>query len=168
MCELINTLNVLVSCTQLVHSIGVDKLGHIGACALPIGGCAQPLEMSPTHIKTTPSYHVLSLGDQYIEYVCGRRLNLGWIKWAMLRLSGKLTVFDSISLGVTKGSETELHRDCRRHWSVNRRVYACCRQTVTNYKRPLLCQGNFAMLSTPLVNSGGFQEINSAEIRSWS
>ena len=106
MCELINTLNVLVSCTQLVHSIGVDKLGHIGACALPIGGCAlpiggcaQPLEMSPTHIKTTPSYHVLSLGDQYIEYVCGRRLNLGWIKWAMLRLSGKLTIFDSISLG---------------------------------------------------------------------
>ena len=100
MCELINTLNVLVSCTPLVHSSGIDKLGHIGACALPIGGCAPPLEVSPTHIKkTTSSCHVLSLRDQYIKRVCGRRLNLWRTEWAMLRLSGQLTVFDSISLG---------------------------------------------------------------------
>jgi len=35
--------NVMVS--------SVTKLGHTRACALPVGGCALPLEVCPTNIK---------------------------------------------------------------------------------------------------------------------
>ena len=81
----------------------VAKLGHTGACALPIGGCALPLEVCPTvggvpycwrcALPTVNNYRYPKLPRaQRLGCVCGRWLNLhGEIEQAMLTLSGQLT-----------------------------------------------------------------------------
>ena len=59
------------------------------------------------------------LRDHYIEMCLYWMAESGAIKWTMSTLPGHLTLFDCMSY-VIKGSEPELHHDCRRHWPVNR------------------------------------------------